>query len=728
MFPEAQQVDSAIVLRNTDAFDKASDKNTYQSYQGFFEKYPRAEEAGEARTRYHRLLYQAKTSSGKLADYREFLNDYPDTWQRKDAEWQIFRISTGKNTVEAYRQFIQEFPDSYLVEKARLYAYSRADSDSRKDILNKIGFRQERKDSLQRIADLDRDLFILSHNGKYFDIINAAGTVIMDSIIKVSEKDKCEDLENMVLVMEPAKNKLINLVGNVVTTGDYTGYSILSQGFIKLRSGQEEEIIHLDGSPTSAKRYKMADMVAGFIVFSEKDQWGVESITGIPMVEPQFDTLYHFADNIVYSASGKWGVTPVQDFYPLLDQGKVDFELLYDSIAMVRGNQLYIEQEDKRGALDRQLRPFIPLREQYVELLDDGYFLDTRDSILDSRVAETWYLDIISNDDWTIGVRSDTSDLYYRGNKISEVTGAELLGRSAVIVSRGNKTLCYFNPQSKLEINESAEIKPIRKMGENSVIRHYLYTDQRNRQSVIDETGKRIKIPRFDRLIDLGEDYMIFSVKGFVYNILDNKGKVVLENVDAATSLDSGYISFLSNGKFGLLNIRNNTLIDAKYDKPMRRYDEERFIIEEGGKLGLIDRYDSLYLEPKYEEIHAINDSIAVLKANFRWTFWNINRGEIMLDNVSDYWEYNTDSGLFIKIFKGIGYGIWSPGTGLVLNSTYGELSLKSGNNELVFITEKWVEEADLVVLLYYDQNGELIRKAVLSTRQYESLQCQPEF
>ena len=105
-----------------------------------------------------------------------------------------------------------------------------------------------------------------------------------------------------------------------------------------------------------------------------------------------------------------------------------------------------------------------------------------------------------------------------------------------------------------------------------------------------------------------------------------------------------------------------------------------------------------------------------------------MNRGRIMLDNVSDYWELTTESGTFFKIFKGIGYGVWHPQAGLILNSTYDELSIKANGQEMAFITEKWVEEANLVVMLYYNRAGELFRKSVLSTEQYERLQCQPGY
>ena len=79
------------------------------------------------------------------------------------------------------------------------------------------------------------------------------------------------------------------------------------------------------------------------------------------------------------------------------------------------------------------------------------------------------------------------------------------------------------------------------------------------------------------------------------------------------------------------------------------------------------------------------------------------------------------------SIFKGIGYGIWSIDNGVVLNSTFTEVVIRARGNQVLYVGEKWIEEADLVVLLYYDIAGELLHKTVLTTAQYQSLVCLSE-
>ena len=125
-----------------------------------------------------------------------------------------------------------------------------------------------------------------------------------------------------------------------------------------------------------------------------------------------------------------------------------------------------------------------------------------------------------------------------------------------------------------------------------------------------------------------------------------------------------------------------------------------------------------------YSEIKYLNDTVAILNSNFRWIFWDIKHHRPLLDNVSDYWINEVAGKNVYKIFKGIGYGIWTPKFGTIINSTFSEISIVTKDEEVIYVAEKWVDEADLVIMLYYDKQGELIRKEVLSTAEYDDLTC----
>ena len=272
-------------------------------------------------------------------------------------------------------------------------------------------------------------------------------------------------------------------------------------------------------------------------------------------------------------------------------------------------------------------------------------------------------------------------------------------------------------------ISEDELMMPVSRMGQNSSIRHYTVSSKNKNTMVYSNKGELIEIDNVEKIIDVGNHYMLVKDKKS-YSLLDDLGKVVLDGIDAATSLGNGYISYLDDSKFGLINTFDSTYIEAKYNRPLQAYSDTLFVFSDAGEYGIIDRNDSVIVKPMYSEIEYLNDTIAIINNNFRWTFWDIAHSQALLDNVSDFWPQEVAASKVYKILKGIGYGIWSPESGVILSPTYSEISIKSNGEEVIFIGEKWVEEADIVIMLYYDVTGKLFRKDVLSTAEYEDLTC----
>ena len=723
-FESSTLIDSAIYFRNQKAFLNASKADTYQAYKSFLEIYPTALDAPEAEKRYEYLLFKKKTASGKLSDYQSFLRTYPKTWHRKEVEKQIFNIITGKNSAEAYKAFLDLYPNSYLHEKAALRMYQFLTNAGKIDFLTQGLVSAKVRDSLHQATALQDKLLLLTIQDNQTEIMDSKGDVILATASELSNATKCAEYLQYVHLIAKEESTLLSINGSPIIQDNFKSYTVLPSGFLELNYEQGKSFIHKNGDPTSGRIYQNARLVGPYLGYRVNDRWGFESITGITMTSPDYDTLFQFNNYLIISKAGQYGIYSWSDLYPLLDQNSIEFSMPYSSVTVLRSDRILVKKEGLSSLLNETLEEMVPFADQSIELLEDGFFIDAFDSILDTRIAKKWYLDISSNQDWTLGFKDDSVDVFYKQKPFMVVKEAELIGTTAVNLTEADITTCYFSDSSSLILEEGDNIQPIRKMGQNSSSRHYILTQANRKQSVINTYGERVALPKFDKLRDLGDDYMIFAIKGLVYNILDNKGKLVLKDVDGATSIGRGYISFLSDGKFGLFNTLNNTFIKAKYDKPIKAYDENYFIVENDGLLGLVDRVDSTVVPIRYSEIRYYNDSISILKNNFRWTFWNLKNGSVLLDNISDYWNLDHPNMDLLKFFKGVGYGIWSSSSGVILNSTFGEVALKHRNNEAVLIAEKWVEEADIVVLLYYDLSGELFKKTVLSTSQFEALQC----
>ncbi len=727
-FTTAALVDSAVVLRNAEAFKKARAINTWQAYHKFFATYPQAREVTEARRLYEKLLYEDKTADGKLASYEKFCRDYPTNRHRPQAEQHIYNIITGRNSPQAQQTFFTSHAQSFLANNAKLRYYSLSGYEEKEQLLKNKFFSQEVIDSIRFIEKIKQQLVLpIVHEGRY-QVIDQTGATITGGFDNLGRDDKCgTGIPGIILAATAGTRLVLALDSTVLSSGTIRAIASQERGMLKVTSAEGVYFITESGLRDNPHYFRQAKMAGPYIAFYHQGRWGLESVTGIAMLPAEYDTIFSFHQQLVLRQGNRWGIFPETWFYPLLDQESIPLELPYDMISIENTDYALLASQGETALMNKTGAFIVPLAAQAIELVAGGYFIDRDDSILDTRINHHWYRDIYQNHHWVIGEKPDTMEVFYQGTLVFKSDDARPLGTSAAIVTWADSTFCYFNDSTRLYIAPGDKILPLSTMDLNSRQRHYYYAAKNpGKDAVYDNRGHEIKTGKFDKLLDLGEQYMLSKVKRS-FRLLNDSGKVVLQDIDAAISLGNGYVSYLTDGKFGLFNLLNNTHIKPRYDRPFAVYHDSLFVVVKDNKYGLTNRYDSLIVPLLYHEIRYLNDSIAVLNSNFRWLFQDLTSGKLLVDNISDYWPVEDSREAYYKLFKGIGYGIWSPTRGLVLPPTFGEISVKSQHGQLMFVAEKWVEEADLVVMLYYNHQGKLVRKEVLSTAEYEDLVCREE-
>ena len=79
-FSSSHLMDSAVLLRDEQAFTTAKKEDTYEVYEEFFITYPNALEVDEAKKRYEKLLFEHMTASKKLNSYQSILTPSGLSW------------------------------------------------------------------------------------------------------------------------------------------------------------------------------------------------------------------------------------------------------------------------------------------------------------------------------------------------------------------------------------------------------------------------------------------------------------------------------------------------------------------------------------------------------------------------------------------------------------------------------------------------------------------------
>jgi len=142
MHTDALQLSQAIEMRDFLAFEIAKGRNSSDAFEYFYSKFPEAKQATEAKNRYEESLFKEKTVNGKVIDYAFFIQEYPNSPFRREAQDSVFAITTQSKNQKSYYEFIKEYPKNPNVEKAwrNLYKLYTADYSPQRIIEFKIDY------------------------------------------------------------------------------------------------------------------------------------------------------------------------------------------------------------------------------------------------------------------------------------------------------------------------------------------------------------------------------------------------------------------------------------------------------------------------------------------------------------------------------------------------------------------------------------------------------------
>ncbi len=166
-------------MRDSLAFGQASEQDTWQAYERFFEEYPQSTFVPDARSRYQSLIFKDYTKDDKLESYIKFLEDHPDTPFRKMAEEIIFERRTILNQWSDYSWFVKTYPASHLRKKQWYVLYYLGAPDS----LQRLASLHPHPDSLRSIAGVQDKLLLPFLEGNKFGLMDLKGVTIIRLLI-----------------------------------------------------------------------------------------------------------------------------------------------------------------------------------------------------------------------------------------------------------------------------------------------------------------------------------------------------------------------------------------------------------------------------------------------------------------------------------------------------------------------------------------------------------------
>ncbi len=401
--------------------------------------------------------------------------------------------------------------------------------------------------------------------------------------IKIKETEISE--YNYFIISENGKTGVIDKTGKIVIKPEYD--------YIQIPNPEKAIFVCLYDYDTSVKSYNSK-------VLNEKEDEiysKYSNVTAIPSNNTSIGWSYQTAI-LKYKDGEKYGI--------ITTSGKQVTKAIYDSIETLdyKDGILKIKQNEKYGLI--KLNGEVVLKSEYDTISTDGYYNDQT-----SKYENAGYIVSQKSEEGTsygyISYNGKTV-LDCKYNSIKRITNIKNDSIAYLITVENGKTGLYKNGQSIIK-NEYESI-------EYDNTNQILAIEQNGKYGVYDLYGNMILPIQYDDLTFAGT--IITATKdgkGLVFDANGNIKKNFNYTSIMPTKSNDYYITINNQGKYGVVDSSNTTLIDNKYSYIEYVFDKY-FIFTDENKSGLIDYTGRKVLENKYSVVQNINGTNIIQATN----------------------------------------------------------------------------------------------------------------
>jgi hypothetical protein len=289
-----------------------------------------------------------------------------------------------------------------------------------------------------------------------------------------------------------------------------------------------------------------------------------------------------------------------------------------------------------------------------------------------------------------------------------------------VLKSNGRSSVLFQNGVM-LELKDNDRLKLIRDADQSKGFLQV--ASKEGKRDIYDLDGNLIYQTWYYEVNPLTGELFIIEKNG-LKGIVDLSGKVLLKPRYQAIVADSAsHISLLHRSKFGYFN-PNGGLIRPQYESRLTTFSEDIMLSSKGNKKGLVNHQNETVLPFEYDQIHFWSDSLVFVKKGSEWQVTGLYDGEIKFDNITGVEWISGPTGQKAIIKTTEGYGLLDSKAEMLLNPGFNDIINLGTDEEPVFFTEKYIPEADYYVVIYYNQEMEVIRKQVFDSGNYDQVYC----
>ncbi|WPP52264.1 WG repeat-containing protein [Catalinimonas niigatensis] len=542
--------------------------------------------------------------------------------------------------------------------------------------------------------------------------------------------------------------------------------------------------ILINSIPTIGANHEYASYQ--FIKIQQDGLWGLISFTGRVLLEPVYDEIEAYGNFMAITKDGNIAVSNRTQLIEAANQNAPSLSFLYDDVALIDNQHIVAYTDGYETAIDQNLKIAVPLgRHNIIRMIDDNGPQDKKwllrenrteayvrnDSLKNQQVATYYLYDKNStslpsmtyqkayfNNYW-VALQNKKGFHFFDFQKEQEsqvYDSVKLIGENFALLFRRypnakDSVKVLFQNGGLLALASPEKLNFLLLKPTSTTIdkkQEYLLISPNNGpKEVWSQYGKRIIQGNFDNISIYPSGLFGVEQRG-KRGLLDSLGNELVPNrYQGISNYDEGLLAIFQNKKFGAYRYSSKTLIEPKYDAVLQNYGQpvyhpkdssysELYVARKDGAYGIINRENTQLSDFAFDEISYWNDTSAFVRQNDEWMIYRFSRQEkfdkeqdyVLYDEINDYQllEQTADETI-IKIYKKSGYGILSNRRGEILSPTYDDIRVFGNaiNTGSMYLSEKYVPEADLYIVIHLDYAGNIIKRQALTSEQYDKVFCE---
>lgn len=214
-----------------------------------------------------------------------------------------------------------------------------------------------------------------------------------------------------------------------------------------------------------------------------------------------------------------------------------------------------------------------------------------------------------------------------------------------------------LNSKNEEIFTGNEQIEPVSSVDEGGNLTYnpnVLKIQKGGKYGLVNLEGKEILSCEYDEITLLPEvENTILILKDGNYGIVNEEGKIIVEPqyaeiINFGEEANAGFIVKNSEGKYGLVDITNNKVLEAKYDKIQKTHKGDYYVVTESGTQKVIKKDGTESLSTKNEIISILKNTEGVIykTSDNKYGVMNLSGENIIESNYNQLEEAKT--GMFI--------------------------------------------------------------------------------